>query len=185
MLAADAGSAPPGPRFGVPGAPALARLADVIDDSGHPQHAWSGKSREPIAALARHYAAELTRAGLYVAPAAQQVTFEGAFQLTGIDLNTKLAHTVLVFPEKSGGSTVVLAETELTVTRAPPAATLPRGARQLATFQSEGMVTVVFEADLGPEQVERFFKDRPGLEKAHLVAVKKGLTRGVLRFAAH
>lgn len=181
VLAADAGASALSPRFAVPGAAQLARLADVIDDSGHPQHAWSAKSPERIDTLARHYAREMTRAGLYVAPAAEQVHFEGAFQLTGIELKTKLAHTVLVFPEKAGGCAVVLAQTELAQTLKPQSVPLPEGARQLAAFQSEGVVTVLFEADLEPAALERFFKQTRGVEKLELVTVKKGLTRGALR----
>jgi hypothetical protein len=175
LLAAGAG-----PRFDVPGArgPA-AEIPAVIDDSGHPQTAWSVQSSERPDALVRWFAREMTREGLYVAPAQQQVQFDTAAQLTGIDGPKKLAHTVLVFPTPKG-ALVVQAQTQLGVTVPKGPVALPEGSKQLASFGSEGFTTVLFETPASEAQVRAHFAKQPGVELT-LSKGEGGTLRGAVK----
>jgi hypothetical protein len=148
------------PAWDVPGALEALDVPGTVKAGGTPVAIHAVRSKERPEVLLESFRRQFSRAGLYLPPAREVQVSAAHPQVTGLDVDRRIAHTVFLQPNADGTVTVVISETNVGAVKsdAKPGVPLFPGATQVMTTNTEGVEAVSYRVKATREEVDDFHR---------------------------
>ena len=128
---------------------------------GVPTRFLQGRSAWSVRDLFAHYYVAFASAGFHIPPERAQMRVVGSLQLTAVNVDTDMTHTVVLTPRRDGTTLVTLGQADFSRARVPSASDdnmpLPPGARNVLRTRSEGSWTLALETSASEKQLAQHY----------------------------
>lgn len=144
----------------VPGALEALDVPGTVKAGGRPVAIHAVRSKEKPQVLLESFRRQFAEAGLFLPPPAAVQVSPSHPQVTALDVDRRIAHTVFLQPNADGTVTVVLSETNVGAQSSEAQASVPLvpGATQVVVSSTEGVEAVSYRVKATRDEVDDFYR---------------------------